>query len=213
MQAKETALAVKVKSGISPTEEREDGAASELSSVQIRMVETVCNGTKRAVRWPVGAHAEARLGVAEFAKLVAGAQKLPVDIFERTKSRLIYEDGDGQQRIIRTTDGLRGALRMQNDLVVYVELVLPKQQAQQGVKAVSDRQRQLRQKLEARMSQRPATKTLLEQWTMMDVRRDQWKTWKQTVCSVFQTVPDLTERTGVRYVVPPRSNPHGQQVY
>ena len=140
-----------------PTAEgRDDLAAAEsgeISSVQIRMVETICNGDRRAIRWPVGAHAEARLGVTHFAKLVAGAHKLPLDIFERTKSRLVYEDGDGQQRLIRTTDGLRGALQMQKDMLVNVELVLPKQQAPQGSEAVSDRQRQLRQKLVTRMPQ------------------------------------------------------------
>eukprot|EP01052_Picozoa_sp_SAG31_P008297 SAG31_NODE_416_length_15934_cov_7.384970_16_plen_672_part_00 len=196
-----------------PPRERVHGGSGDVAStLQIRMVETVCNGNKRPIRWPMGAHAEARLGLAEFAKLVAGAHKLPVDIFEHTKSRLTYQDGDGQQRLIRTTDGLRTALREQKTLVVGVELVLPKQHAE-GAGVMSDRQRQLRQKLVARRPQRPAAKTQLEQWTMMDLRRDQWKTWQQTVCSVFQTVPDLIERASVRYVVPPRSNQHGQQVY
>lgn len=205
MDAKETG---RMKSGVTEVKE---GAGTDESSV--RKVETVCNGNTRPIRWPVGAHAEARLGVAEFAKLVAGAHKLPMDIFERTKSRLTYEDCDGVRRLIRTTEGLRGALQVQKELLVSVELVLPKPQAQQGLEIVSERQQQLRQKLVARRPQRRVTTAQLEQWTMMDLRRDRWKSWKNTVCGLFETVPDLLESADVRYVVPPRSNEHGQQVY
>ena len=184
----------------------------------IRVVDVEVRGDTKQVRWPVGEHAEAKLGIQEFGFFVCAAHRLPKQLFQATRSRMLWTDDEGQARALRSTEALRQALRERSELRVTVDLVLPKQSSPTLLDAsMPRRQTQLRQKLADRhpkvREKAKSAAVQLNQWSLMDPKRDNWKSWKAIVERVIEKAPGLTQRAGVKHVVPPRSKHAGQNAY
>ena len=203
-----------------PSKKHEDApaGAAPAAPAGIRVVDVEVRGDTKQVRWPVGEHAEAKLGIQEFGYFVCAAHRLPKQLFQATRSRMLWTDDEGQTRALRSTEALRQALRERSELRVTVDLVLPKQSSPTLLDAsMPRRQSQLRQKLADRhpkvREKAKSAAVQLNQWSLMDPKRENWKSWKAIVERVIVKAPGLTQQAGVKHVVPPRSKHAGQNAY
>ena len=182
--------------------------AAPAAPAGIRVVDVEVRGDTKQVRWPVGEHAEAKLGIQESGFFVCAAHRLPKQLFQATRSRMLWTDDEGQTRALRSTEALRQALRERSELRVTVDLVLPKQSSPTLLDAsMPRRQSQLRQKLADRhpkvREKAKSTAVQLNQWSLMDPKRENWKSWKAIVERVIETAPGLTQQAVMRWPPPP----------
>ena len=176
----------------------------------------------KTMKWPVGPHAEKRMGIREFGKLACVQHRVHPLTLEQTKSWLSYCDCEGQMRRIRSDADLKLAILAapqggEDRPSITIELVLPKQTAAQAPVHPPDKQLQLRKKLltrkKDRQNQSKSKTAMLAQWSKMPFGSHQWETWSALTTKLLVETPGLIERVGVCHVIPPRSKHAGTNAY
>lgn len=175
---------------------------------------------KGELRWPVGPHAEERLGWSDFCRMALGVYGLSCEVLRQTESRFNWTvrqtaptsgfrtqwtrmcNSQELWRAVSTAQSLQGTLRVTAEL-------RRRSRTESLPRPTSHVQLALRRKLE----QRRATKTTMvptvshEVWSRLNPKSQHWLSWKHSVRHLLAQT-QLVDGAGVTHIIPPRSRRH-----
>ena len=183
---------------------------------------------QRQLRWPVGPHAQAKLGWSDFGNMVFAMYSLSQDTIQQTESRVTWAVLRSAQPRPQTSAPGERWRPMHNTKQLWAAVAAAQEQASHGSLHVtvelrrpseidlppSGAQLKLRRKLEERRaaateSTAPlASATQHRDWTSMDPTRRHWQTWKSSVTSLLSQA--RFAEGGVTHVIPPRSRKNSE---